>query len=245
MIDLYLCDDDEIIRRQIQVILEKKILIEDYDMQIVCSTDSAGTLLGALGNRRQNIYLLDVELQDKQWDGFLLGRELRKRDPHGTLVYITSFGHLACRTFQYHLEAFDYIVKTPDRLETSIHHCLEAIQNRLLLERPAPVQVYTVQTGTSLHHIPLDEILFFETAFRPHHVLIHTSNSRMDFLGSLNEIQASLGDRFFRSHRAYLVAFDKIQKIDWKRGTLNVGGRECLLSRTAGRKLQKRMEASL
>ncbi len=148
-------------------------------------------------------------------------------------------------TFQYHLEAFDYIVKTPDRLETSIHHCLEAIQNRLLLERPAPVQVYTVQTGTSLHHIPLDEILFFETAFRPHHVLVHTSNSRMDFLGSLNEIQASLGDRFFRSHRAYLVAFDKIQKIDWKRGTLNVGGRECLLSRTAGRKLQKRMEASL
>lgn len=88
MIDLYLCDDDEIIRRQIQVILEKKILIEDYDMQIVCSTDSAGTLLGALGNRRQNIYLLDVELQDKQWDGFLLGRSCESVIP--TVRWSTS-----------------------------------------------------------------------------------------------------------------------------------------------------------
>lgn len=244
MIDIYLCDDDESARRRIQTILEKKILIEDYDMQIVCSADSAGTLLHALGNRRQNIYLLDVELKDGQWDGFLLGRELRRRDPRGTLIYITGYKDLAFRTFQYHLEAFDYIVKTPDRLEASIHRCLEALQKRLLLERPAPVQVYTIQTGTSLHHIPLDEILFFETAPRPHHVLLHTSDSRMDFLGSLNEIQASLGDRFFRSHRAYLVALDKIRKIDPKHGRLQVGGLDCLLSRTAGRKLIKQMDAA-
>lgn len=242
MIDIYLCDDDAFARCRIQTILEKKILIEEYDMRIVYSADSAGQLLRALGDRRQNIYILDVELKDGQWDGFLLGRELRKRDPGGTLIYITSYGDLACRTFQYHLEAFDYIVKTPKQLEASIHRCLEALQNRLLLERTVPVQVYTIQTGTSLRHIPLDEILFFETAPRPHHVLLHTPDSRLDFLGSLNEIQASLGNRFFRSHRAYLVALDKIRKIDPKHGRLQVGGRECLLSRTAGRELRKLMD---
>ena len=193
MIDIYLCDDDASARSRIQTILEKKILIEDYDMQLVCSSDSAEALLHALGDRRQNLYLLDVELRDAQWDGFLLGRELRRRDPHGTLIYITGYGDLAFRTFQYHLEAFDYIVKTPDRLEASIHRCLEEFQNRLLLERPAPAQVYTIQTGTSLRHIPLSEILFFETAPRPHHVLLHTPDSRMDFLGSLNEIETRLG----------------------------------------------------
>lgn len=244
MIDIYLCDDDASARSQIQAILEKKILIEEYDMQIVCSAGTAEQLLESLGDRRQNIYLLDVELKDGYWDGFLLGRELRKRDPRGTLIYITGYGNLAFRTFQYHLEAFDYIVKTPDQLEASIHSCLEAVQNRLLLERPAPMQVYTIQTGTALRHIPLDEILFFETASRSHHVLLHTRDSRMDFLGSLNEIQASLGDRFFRSHRAYLVALDKIQKIDRRRGSLKVGGQECLLSRTAARKLLKHMEAA-
>ena len=213
-------------------------------MQIVCSAGSAGELLHALGKKRQNVYLLDVELNDGQWDGFLLGRELRRLDPHGILIFITGYGSLACRTFQYHLEAFDYIVKTPDRLEASIHRCLEEFQNRLLLERPAPAQVYTIQTGTSLRHIPLSEILFFETAPRPHHVLLHTPDSRMDFLGSLNEIETRLGERFFRSHRAYLVAFDKIQQIDLRHGTLQVGGRECLLSRTAARELRRRMDAA-
>ena len=110
MIDIYLCDDDASARSRIQTILEKKILIEDYDMQLVCSSDSAEALLHALGDRRQNLYLLDVELRDAQWDGFLLGRELRRRDPHGTLIYITGYGDLAFRTFQYHLDAFDYIM---------------------------------------------------------------------------------------------------------------------------------------
>ncbi len=61
MIDIYLCDDDASARSRIQTILEKKILIEDYDMQLVCSSDSAEALLHALGDRRQNLYLLDVE----------------------------------------------------------------------------------------------------------------------------------------------------------------------------------------
>ena len=140
--------------------------------------------------------------------------------------------------------AFDYIVKTPEGLKASIHHCLEALQKRLLLERPAPVQVYTIQTGAALRHIPLDEILFFETAPRPHHVLLHTFDGRVDFLGSLNRIQDSLGSRFFRSHRAYLVALDKIRNIDPRHGRLQVGPLECLLSRTAARELIRRMDTA-
>ena len=44
MIDIYLCDDDEPIRRRIEAALKQKILIEDYDMQIVCSTGAPENL---------------------------------------------------------------------------------------------------------------------------------------------------------------------------------------------------------
>ena len=40
-----------------------------------------------------------------------------------------------------------------------------------------------------------------------------------------------LGDRFVRTHRAYLVAADKIEEVDWKHHKLWLGGRECLISR--------------
>lgn len=244
MIGIYLCDDEDMIRHQIQTALEWKICIEDYDMKVVCSTASAQELLDAVKNNQQGIYFLDVELKHAEWDGFRLGRELRRRDPHGTLIYITSYGDLAWRTFQYHLEAFDYIVKRPEPIGPSVAQCLDAIHTRLLAERQAPTEMFTLRTGEMVRHIPLHDILFFESAPTPHHVFLHTPGSRMDFLGSLNELEIRLGDLFIRTHRAYLVAADKIEATDLKNNKLWAGGHECLLSRSGKAKLRKRMKGN-
>ena len=245
MIRIYLCDDEDAVRRQIQTALEWKIFVENYDMKVVCSAANARELLDAVEDGGRSVYFLDVELKDGEWDGFRLGSELRRRDPHGTLAYITSFGDLAWRTFQYHLEAFDYIVKGPEPVGPSAARCLEEIHTRLLAERRDPAEMFTLRTGDMVRHVPLGDILFFETAAVPHHVYLHTSSSRMDFLGSLNELEVQLGDRFIRTHRAYLVAADKIETVDLKHSKLWAGGRECLLSRTGKALLRKKMGGDL
>ena len=119
MIGIYICDDEDAVRHQIQTALEWKIFVEDYDMKVVCSASGPRELLDAAEKEKRGIYFLDVELKDGEWDGFRLGRELRQRDPYGTLVYITGYGDLAWRTFQYHLEAFDYIDRKSTRLNSS------------------------------------------------------------------------------------------------------------------------------
>ncbi len=242
MIEIYLCDDEDAVRRQIRTALEGKIFAENYDMKVVCSAAGARELLDAAKKSKQAVYFLDVELKDEEWDGFRLGCELRRRDPRGTLVYITSYGDLAWRTFQYHLEAFDYIVKGSGTIGPSAAQCLDEIHARLLEERQAPTEMFTLRTGEMVRHVPLCDILFFETAPASHHVFIHTSGSRMDFLGSLNELEIQLGDHFIRTHRAYLVAADKIEAVDLKHNKLWVGGHECLLSRTGKAKLRKKTE---
>lgn len=242
MIGIYICDDENAVRHQIQTALERKIFLKNYDMKVLCSTADARELLSEAENAKQGIYFLDVELKDEEWDGFRLGLELRRRDPHGTLVYITSYGDLAWRTFQYHLEAFDYIVKQPEQTGPSAARCLEEIHERLLTQQRDLAEMFTLRTGDMVRCIPLNDILFFETASVSHHILLHTSNSRMDFLGSLNELEAQLKDRFIRTHRAYLVAADKIEAVDLKHNKLWAGGRECLLSR-AGKAELKRMGA--
>lgn len=244
MIGIYLCDDEEAIRRQLRTALERRILAENYDMKVVCSAAGAQELLDAAQNARQGIYFLDVELKDKEWDGFRLGCELRRRDPRGILVYITGYKDLAWRTFQYHLEAFDYIVKGAEPAGEAAARCLDAIHARLLAERGAPRETFTLRTGEMVRHVPLRDILFFETAFASHHVFLHTAGSRMDFLGSLNELETQLGDAFIRTHRAYLVAADKIEAVDWKRNRLWAGGHECLLSRAGKAKLRQKMGGS-
>lgn len=40
MIGIYLCDDEETIRRQINTALERKILIENYDTVNICAVSS-------------------------------------------------------------------------------------------------------------------------------------------------------------------------------------------------------------
>ncbi len=244
MIEIYICDDEDAIRQQIQTALERKILAENYDMKVVCSAASAQKLLDAAKDGRQGIYFLDVDLKDREWDGFRLGQQLRRRDPYGTLVYITGYGELAWRTFQYHLEAFDYIVKEPERVGPSAARCLEEINMRLLEQRRNPVQTLTLRTGEVVRHIPLDSILFFETASAAHHVLLHTQGGRIDFLGRLNELEEQLGEGFIRTHRAYLVAADKIEAVDLKHNKLWAGGRECLLSRSGKAKLRRKAEGN-
>ena len=116
-------------------------------------------LLDAAENERRGIYFLDVDLKDGAWDGFRLGQELRRRDPHGTLVYITSYRDLAWRTFQYHLEAFDYIVKEREQIGPSVSRCLGEIHMRLLAERRDPAEMFTLRTGDTVRHVPLGDIL--------------------------------------------------------------------------------------
>jgi len=186
-----------------------------------------------------------VDLKDGAWDGFTLGRELRRRDPHGTLIYITSYGDLAWKTFQYHLEAFDYIVKEQEQTGTAAARCLEAVHTRLLDERRDPAEVFSLRTRDETRHIPLADILFFETAPKAHHVFLHTADCRIDFVGSLNELEAELGGRFVRLHRAYLAAWDKIEAVDWRENKVRVGGRTCLLSRAGRAELKKKLGGSL
>ena len=94
MIPIYLCDDEEGVRRQLKTALEWKIFIENYDMKVVCAASTARELLDTAQDSRRGIYFLDVDLKDGAWDGFTLGREPRRRYPHSTLVYITNYGDL-------------------------------------------------------------------------------------------------------------------------------------------------------
>ena len=61
----------------------------------------------------------------------------------------------------------------------------------------------------------------------------------------LHKLEAELGGRFVRGHRAYLAAWDKIGAVDWKGNRVQVGGRECLLSRAGKAELKKKLGGNL
>lgn len=244
MIQILLCDDDKAVRVEIEKQISNQILIHQYDMKLVQSLGNPETLLSILKQmeQRENIYFLDVDLKHPAYDGFLLGQKIRELDPHGIIIYITSYKELAYKTFEYHLEAFDYIAKDPiDKISSAISQCLASISSRFRQAKESSRQYYTFRSGDCIRHIPFEDIYYLETSSKPHFLILHGKNQRIEFLGSLNEAAKTLGDSFMKIHRSYVVSLDKIEEINLKKNLVIVGGDCVSLSRKEKSKLLKRM----
>lgn len=240
MLPVYICEDDERIRGEERAWLEKQILIEGCDMEIVLSTGDPEKLLETLRREpRQGIYFLDVELKGAAMDGFRLGQEIRKLDSRGFLIYVTAFQDLAFETFRYHLEALDYLCKQDaEQMYEGLSRCLEVIESRVEREQGGQQEYFTVRTLDVIRHIPLEEIQYFATSDRTHRIVLFARQERLDFIGSMNELEARLGERFLRIHRAYLVRSDLIAKVDLKtKEVVLKDGERCPFSRSMRRKL--------
>lgn len=243
MLPVYICEDDPAIRAFQEDYLKKQILIGEYDMKLVLSSAHPQDILKAVAEAPgRGIYFLDVELKNEPMDGFTLGQEIRKLDARGFIVYVTAFRDLAFETFRYHLEALDYIVKENEqKVQEGIRHSLQVITERMKREVGEQREFFTVKVLDVVRHIPVDEIMFFATA-GTHRIELHGEKDRIDFIGSMQELEEQLGERFLRVHRAYLVNVEQIAQLNLKgREILMKNGEKCMFSRGMKGALLERM----
>lgn len=125
MLNVYVCEDD---RKQLALFtkcIQNTILIEALDMQIVKSVTEPGEILDSLSaTDPAGIFFLDIELAAAM-DGFTLAKEIRRIQPRCFIIFITSHLELQRYTFQYKLEALDFIIKeSTQQVEARIRECL-------------------------------------------------------------------------------------------------------------------------
>ena len=76
-------------------------------------------------------------------------------------------------------------------------------------------QQFFFKHGNEIIAINLADIFFFERMHRKS--IIHTPNRTFEVNDSLIALEKGLNDRFFRSHRSYIINIDRIEKIiSWK-----------------------------
>ena len=244
MLTIYLCEDEEDIRQVQRECLEKQILIQGYDMEVALCSGRPGEILEAVREAPgRGIYFLDVELKGEEMDGFALGREIRRLDPRGFIVYVTAYGNLAFETFRYHLEALDYIVKeSREKMEEGLSRSLSVITERMRAEQGESREFFSVKVMDVVKHVPINEIMFFEAAPGTHRIALHGLNDWFDFIGSLRELEGQMGKQFLRAHRAYLVNLEQIAELDLKGRELRMkNGERCLFARNMKGALLERM----
>lgn len=235
MIPVYICDDEQLVRRRLGEIISKQILILEGDMGPLRIVEDPDTLLSL---QRQDtvpaIYFLDIDFPGKM-SGLDLAQKLRQYDPRGFIVFITAHGDLAFETFRLRLEALDYIVKADaDTMAVRVQKCLESIQQRMQAGRPGQDGYCTVKILDMVRHIPIEDILYFEAVGIRHMLRLHLNEELLEFNSSLEHFEKELGEKFWRCHRGFLVNRRRIRAVRLKEQLVELdNGETCLLSRKA------------
>lgn len=232
MLKIYICEDIEVQRDKIQQVVENIVLMEDLDMELSCVSDDPHRILEKVKAAEEvGIYFLDIEL-GADMTGLTLAQEIRRYDPRGFIVFITTHSEMSYMTFIYKLEALDFILKdAPEELGKRVYECILKANQRFASAKNKVQANFSVKVNEKVFTVDYDEILFFETSPNVHKVILHCKNRQMEFLGTIKEIEKEVDERFYRCHRSFLVNKDNIREIDFqKRVIYMVNGDECLIS---------------
>jgi DNA-binding LytR/AlgR family response regulator len=205
-------------------------IIRDYAhkipfLDLVSTFDNAIESLEYLKNRKIDLLLLDIQMDD------LTGIQLLnviKQKP--MVIFTTAYDKFAVQGYE--LDAIDYLLKP-----ISFERFLRAVDKAYdrMIPRVEPVVIDSIVKPPSIH--VSDDYMFVKTEFHLEKVkfsdilfvegmgdylLIQTHAGRIMTLQNFKKIEEILPKgQFQRVHKSYIVAMDKINKIERNRIYIN------------------------
>ena len=216
MINIIICEDNDYQRSQIELIVKNKIDNLNSNFNIGLSAKDPDEVIKYVEKHRDNTFLcfLDIEL-DSKLSGMELAKVIRKFNPMGYIVFITSHAELTLLTFEYKVQAMDYIIKSNlDNMKKKIVECINEVYNDFKNILAMKKNFIQVNVANRIINFNLDDILFFETSSKDHKIKIHTCDEQLEFYGTLKEIEKTVSSDYCKVHRSYLINTKKIKCID-------------------------------
>ena len=232
MLNIFVCEDDDAQRRSIVQTIQNTVLIEELDMELVLDAADPYVLLEKVRvSQNTGIYFLDIDL-GSSINGMKLAQQIRLSDPRGFIIFITAHSELSFMTFQYRVEAMDFVLKdNPAEAKVKIRECLLNAMERYTLQTNRTHKVYTTRIGGRKINVDYDDIFFFETSSNIHKVILHAKDRQIEFSSTMKELTSTLGDNFVRCHRSFLVNKNNIKEVDAKKRIIYfTNGETCLMS---------------
>ncbi|MBE5987493.1 MAG: response regulator transcription factor [Paenibacillaceae bacterium] len=213
MIHIYLCEDDERQLKRWKDIIEKYLLMNSTESILYCATSIPEELISI--RKKSNIiglYFLDIDLQSKL-NGIELAQEIRRYDPRGYIVFVTTHSEMAVLTFQYKVEAMDFIVKDepktlPDQICACVRNAELNYKNQLNLSN----RLLSVKIDKSSLILDQNDIIAVTTCEDYHKIMIHTRSGIKQITGTLKELNAILNSSFCQCSRSVIVNLKHVYK---------------------------------
>lgn len=154
------------------------------------------------GKNQFSLIFLDIDMPGK--NGMETAECIRQIDAEVLLIFVTYMVQYAVQG--YSVAACDFIVK-PVVLE-QLHIKLDSIIDRLLSRK----KMITIRMNDGLRQIKISDICFIEVFGRK--LILHTSNSQIEFYGTLKEMEKLLRyNNFAKCNKCYLVNLSYVSQI--------------------------------
>lgn len=232
MLNIYICEDNNVQRALIKKAIDNTLIIEELDMKLALETPDPNKVLEAVENTDMTgLYFLDIDL-NANMNGIKLAQHIRDNDPRGFIVFVTSHSEMSMLTFNYKVEAMDFILKDdPDKIATRIRECMLKANERYSSLKNNIQKNFVIKVNDKKFVVDYKDILYFETSLNIHKVILYTKNRKLEFIAKMKDIEAQVDERFYRCHRSFLVNVDNIKEIDSNNKELTMNnGAKCLIS---------------
>lgn len=241
MLKVFVIEDDREQRERLVNYIKEVVVNESLNMEVALSTDNMKELVCNIEEKENTgVYFIDVDLGD-DLHGIELAEIVRKYDPNGFIIFVTTHGELSYLTFKYKVEALDYISKDNiEEEEKRVRECLIEANRRQYGREREKGDVISIKNGDKILALIKSEIMFFETSMTAHKIILHATNRQIEFYGSIKDIEERCDDDFFRSHKSILLNVGNIVEVDRNhRYVVMKNGEKCI---TGVRQLKKLMK---
>lgn len=229
---ILICEDQKAILDILWGISQNYIMMENLAIEVFLACTNPKELMNTLENHLHtgDLYFLDIDLKH-EITGFTLAKWIRKQDPSAKIVFVTTHTELAMLTFQYQIEAMDFIIKDEEEhLKQKIISCIKTAHERYLHQPQNQDCYFTFEIHNRVEKIEYTDILFITAAKMPHKLILHTTNRQIEFYGEIKNIMnAEKG--LLRCHRSFVVNCNQVQTFDKSNRVLHMkNGEICPVS---------------
>jgi|SRR6476620_4823529 len=193
--------DDEPIALEVVISLTQKVPF----VELKASFTNAFDALQYLQKEEIDLIFLDIKMPDISGIEFL---QTLRRKP--LVIFTTAYSEHAVTSFE--LDAVDYLLK-PFSLARFVKACNKAFELFQYRNAGSATDHIFLKTGNEQQKVLFDDILYLEAsgnyvtfALRGASMLV-----RMTFAEAVELLPSN---RFVRTHRSFLVALDKIEKVE-------------------------------
>ncbi|WP_395547926.1 MULTISPECIES: LytR/AlgR family response regulator transcription factor [unclassified Lacrimispora] len=227
MIHIYLCEDDKRQLSRWEEIIGKYLLMNSTESKLYCSVSKPEELL-SIRRRSNNIglYFLDIDLQSNK-NGIELAQEIRKYDPRGYVVFVTTHSEMAVLTFRYKVEAMDFIAKDEtETLPEQICSCIQNAERNYKTQLDSSNRLLSIKVDKDSMVLDQNDIVAITTSDDSHKITIHTRTGIRQITGSLKEFLATLNSDFCQCNRSTIINMKHVLKYSRENASLIMNNKE-------------------